>query len=733
MRSYFSSQKRVSNVARLIRRELGSRGVDFSEVQLREVVSVASGFRNYNELLKSIDAGAAPSPADEDVSPEEAYERAEFFVRKLASRLAIDYRTAREVYDAVKPFSGATFSPRLSEAKLREISAKIAREASSITPTVPQEMPGDWLGVEIKFSRRSVPLTIQVSSDGDLNQSEHEALSSLLWAGGIAHERKSSVRPFDGDEHLLNVLSRLDRKALFVLRAAKQYDDEVYAAAREVPDGSAWIRAVATYPRLGRKLAWALSAGKYDAVRFSDSDPMSTVVREVVELSQKKWPSAAVDLARAEAVTRRYMSLATEDDGYVSLVPAFLMHMPDSIQPRTGAAFKKAEEFLFSRSKIFETYSLAISPATFGSEMAALPAFDWKLDKKIDVPIDAMSVAAAVIAQAAREVGYPTATAGQFEEPEDEGLAESMFQLGASLIAEKNLGYASGLRLAEAQKHQIRMRVDEWMQRHKAGLPPETDEESAVEDAEDYVFLAGTVLHERHSGRPAMDILVDHGMDIHEFVADASDYGSPLYEATSRGGRTIFELGDMIPTVVSVVAEWSDPKTGAVGTEVVEVALPRQLHAILKPSRYKYARSLGDFVPSGTERITGSFEVRHGLKPREKAAAAARELRFMAATGLVPSKRSASPGEVGSEFPDLDHQTTWTEPKTGATVFVSEPYHAYEGAYEEWAEDNKSFVVVSKWPGMYMPGFTKLIMISDIEHRDMLLEIERRLSALNAL
>jgi hypothetical protein len=365
--------------------------------------------------------------------------------------------------------------------------------------------------------------------------------------------------------------------------------------------------------------------------------------------------------------------------------------------------------------------------------MAALPTFDWKLDKKIDVPITAMSVAAEVIAQAAREAGYRTATAGQFEEPEDESLADSMFQLGASLIAEKNLGYGSGLRLAEAQSHQIRKRVDSWMQRHKAELPPDTDEASAAEDAEDYLFLADNVLHARHSGRPAMDILADHGMDVHEFVADASDYGSPLYESAPKGGRTIFELGDMIPTIVSVVADWRNPKTGASGTEVVEVPLPRQLDTIIKPSRYKYARALGDFVLSGTDRITGSFEVTHGLNPRAKAAAAARELLFMAATGLVPSKRSVSPGVAGSEFPDLDHHTNWTEPKTGATVFVSEPYDTDEDAYGKWAEDNNSFVVMSEWQGMYMPGFAKLIMISDIEHKDMLLEMERRLSALNSL
>lgn len=65
-------------------------------------------------------------------------------------------------------------------------------------------------------------------------------------------------------------------------------------------------------------------------------------------------------------------------------------------------------------------------------------------------------------------------------------------------------------------------------------------------------------------------------------------------------------------------------------------------------------------------------------------------------------------------------------------VFASEPYNAYDDGrrYANWADSNNSVVLVSKWAGMYKPGSSELILISNIENAAMLEAMEERLAAL---
>lgn len=203
---------------------------------------------------------------------------------------------------------------------------------------------------------------------------------------------------------------------------------------------------------------------------------------------------------------------------------------------------------------------------------------------------------------------------------------------------------------------------------------------------------------------------------------------SPLYERSSAGDRKTAADSHRI----HITVKWHDPRKKTSGSSTIAVTLSKPLDAIIKVSRYQYSRALCEFTRSGPGRIHTDQSLEYGLDPVEMACAAARELQFMSATGLVPSKRHGFLGRVGGEFPGLDHQTTWTEKETGTMVFASEPYNAYHDGrrYAQWAESNESVVLVSKWAGMYKPHFSRLILISGIESAAMLETMEERLAAL---
>lgn len=113
----------------------------------------------------------------------------------------------------------------------------------------------------------------------------------------------------------------------------------------------------------------AISCNKEHEIDLADPAPMRAVVNDVLDLSRERWPNSVVTAERAALVTKRYMAVSTGSDGYVPLVPAFLMHLPDDLQPRTAADYEKVEEFLYVNSNLFETYALGLQPASFGEEM----------------------------------------------------------------------------------------------------------------------------------------------------------------------------------------------------------------------------------------------------------------------------------------------------------------------------------------------------------------------------
>lgn len=747
MRIYFPSQKRVSNIARRIRLGLGADGIVRSDTQVREAVSVASGYRNHNELLRTIFTDGSASPADEDMPPDEAYERSRSFIERLSVALDVDQGRLSEIYEEISPFSGASFAPRMTAGQVEQVAANLTRAATEISPLVPDtSRKGDWLGFEVKLGRKSYRLG--VSEPGEIWQGDEETLAKLLWAGGIARvTERADGRAWPSNVHVLAVLKRLDRKALFVLRGVELYKEPSYLFARAIPDGSAWLRSLAAYPRLGRALAGTIDRRREYEIDLADPAPMRNVVGEVLEVSREKWPNSIVTSERATLVTRRYMAVSTGSDGYVPLVPAFLMHLPDDVQPKSASDYEKVEEFLFRSSSVFEAYSLGLQPASFGEAMREAYGSDWgKVDNKPrHLAMTGAYLGAAVVAKAAREAGYGTALSADFEQPEEERCADMLFHLGSTLIAERNLNYRDGIELLDKMHARTDKRLDEHVAGEKAGLPT-LDEDDVGEDDSYYAFLTENVLHSRHRGRRALDILGDHGIDVHEIVADAADYGSPLYEArkekgipledaspvsagSSGGDRTTAAAGHRLHITVN----WNDPRMKTNGSSSIAVTLLKPLDEIIKVSRYRYSSALCEFSRLGPGRLHTEQSLEYEQDPVEMACAAARELQFMSATDLVPAKRDAHLGQFGDKFPDLDHWTTWTDKETGATVVTSEYNADDDGSrYAQWADRNDNVVIISKWGGMYKPRFCKLILISEIRNEAMLRGMEFNLAALEA-
>jgi hypothetical protein len=733
MRIHFSTQKRVSNLARRFRRALERHQVTRSDDQLREAVAIASGYRNHNELLKKIATDGHDSPADEDMDPGEAHERARSFAEKLAVELDVDKRILFTICDEISPFSGASFAPRISDEQIEWIAANLTRLATTTSPTAPDDSrKADWPGFELTI--RGTSYRLCVSEEGEIWQSDSETLAELLWAGRIAHVDKQIDEIGPSNVHIHTVLKRLDRRALFALRGAHRYSEACYSFAKNIPDGSAWLRSLAASPRLGRALARKIDTKREYEVDLADPDPMRSVVDDVIDLSSKTWPTSDVTTDRAALITKRYMAVSTAADGYAPIVPAFLMHLPDDVQPKTALDYEMVEDFLYRNSSIFEGYSLGLKPASFGEEMRRAYGSDWsKVDQRSwRTTLSGTELGAAVAAQAAREAGYQAAVSGEFEEPEEERCAELLFRLGCALIAERNLSYHDGVLLLKKVDAHIEKSVDETMAKHEAGLTT-SDEEDVAQDESYYSFLAENAFHSRHRGKRALDILEEHKIDIHEIVSDAADYGSPLYERRGvQKGPEPTSVSTEQTHRIHITVKWRDPRKRTSGSSSIAVTLPKALDEIIKVSRYQYSAALCAFSRLGPGLLQTEQSLEHDLDPVDMACAAARALQFMAATNLVPSKRNAHLGRVGGEFPALDHWATWTDKATGAKVVTSEPYSAFDDGsyYAQWADSNGSVVVVSNWAGMYMPGASRLILITATKNAAMLEAMEEQLGTL---
>lgn len=99
---------------------------------------------------------------------------------------------------------------------------------------------------------------------------------------------------------------------------------------------------------------------------------------------------------------------------------------------------------------------------------------------------------------------------------------------------------------------------------------------------------------------------------------------------------------------------------------------------------------------------------------RSRLCTAERSLRFMEQTGLRPA-RDYRKFRLTDNLPNCDHATHWTDPATGQSILIDEPYgdRADEAARLEWAAKIGWQIAKTSWPGMYFPYGCDLYVVTD--------------------
>ena len=112
-----------------------------------------------------------------------------------------------------------------------------------------------------------------------------------------------------------------------------------------------------------------------------------------------------------------------------------------------------------------------------------------------------------------------------------------------------------------------------------------------------------------------------------------------------------------------LTAYWREPRSIAEGRETLIDA--RKLRA---------CRALGKFRGRAPDHLASKAMYRGQDAARQALCFAARELQFMAATGLRPAdgRRLLRP-KIAESLPAADHTTHWIDPERGIEVMIDEP------------------------------------------------------------
>ena len=163
---------------------------------------------------------------------------------------------------------------------------------------------------------------------------------------------------------------------------------------------------------------------------------------------------------------------------------------------------------------------------------------------------------------------------------------------------------------------------------------------------------------------------------------------------TPSAGHTIF-----------LTAYWA--KRHLVGRETLSVQLLKPLVELMAPHQVQHARNLGGFRLEFVDHLEHRIDFDIQTSAREALDAAARTLRFIEATNLVPTT-SRKQNRFFSRFnllPGRDHSSQWCDPISGAWVYLDEPYdHGLIAPRIEWARQAGLEMIAPEWEGLYAPG-----------------------------
>jgi hypothetical protein len=175
-----------------------------------------------------------------------------------------------------------------------------------------------------------------------------------------------------------------------------------------------------------------------------------------------------------------------------------------------------------------------------------------------------------------------------------------------------------------------------------------------------------------------------------------------------------------LPHPVYLSAYWRQ-RDGRAGCETLRLLLPAPLSAFGTAAALRRARNLDGFKLEFSDHLEREVNLETQGDARLVVLAAARTLKFMAATGLQPASRALE-DKLWARFhslPGRDHGSCWVDATSGEGVFLNEPYgHASNAGASldgllAWVDAAGLQLVDTAWEGLYSPGSTRPFLYTE--------------------
>lgn len=167
-----------------------------------------------------------------------------------------------------------------------------------------------------------------------------------------------------------------------------------------------------------------------------------------------------------------------------------------------------------------------------------------------------------------------------------------------------------------------------------------------------------------------------------------------------------------------LTAYWREPRSLAEGRETMELCLERPWQSLIDARELRASRALDKFRGRAPDHLASKAMYRGQEAARQALCFAARELQFMAATGLRPAdgRRLLRP-KIAESLPAADHTTHWIDPERGIDVMIDEPYEGAIGPEKlarraAWGGQHGYRIEQAPWPGMYAPDIGSLMFVA---------------------
>lgn len=181
---------------------------------------------------------------------------------------------------------------------------------------------------------------------------------------------------------------------------------------------------------------------------------------------------------------------------------------------------------------------------------------------------------------------------------------------------------------------------------------------------------------------------------------------------------------------------WSDKDHGhQCGRETLRIDLSQSILEICAKPLLKYVRGFGNLRMVADDHFVCDSIAPSQAYARAQLCTAARSVRFIEATGLLPARNPRNletRSRSGEKLPGRDHSTIWVNPSNEQTFFIDEPYRseALEAERTAWAVRAGWRVEKTSWPGIYRPYECDLYVAVDGRSRS---DIDDLVSKINSM